>query len=230
MNTVAWVLILAGLLTLRQVSRGRTLQIGDDLSDALLALVRGDSAAFTEVLARSGAGNEPVAALGDAMGVATVGTAQAIGITAETVGKGIYKGLSGANLGLAAIVRGEKAKGYRWGATGPDYYDCSGLIWRAAQDAGYKGPRFTTATIRSRKEFKRVLAPGMQAPSQTPMPDARGGDIVLWPAGSGGITGHMGVITSNDRFYSARSVRSGIGESSISGFRKTKPIYLRYEP
>lgn len=230
MNTVAWVLILGGLLILRQVSRGRTLQIGEDLSDAMLALARGDSAAFSDVLARTGHGNEPTAALGDALGSATVGTAGAIGTSAEAVAGGFGQGLTLIKLGTAAVMLGEKAKGYRWGATGPDYYDCSGLMWRAAQAAGYKGPRFTTATIRSRKEFKQILAPGMQMPSQNPVPTAGPGDIVLWPAGSGGITGHMGVITGPNRFYSARSVRTGIGESSISGFRKTAPIYLRFTP
>jgi cell wall-associated NlpC family hydrolase len=212
-NTVAWVLILVGALTLRQVSRGRTLHLGEDLSDALLALVRGDSAELSAVLARTGTGNAPVAAKGDV----------------STGGGGASGDFGPALTGLAAAVmaRGQKAKGYRWGGTGPDYYDCSGLVWRGLQDIGYTGARFSTATIRSRKGFTTISSPAMQGPGLT---NAKPGDIVLWPAGSGGVTGHMGVMTAPNRFYSARSVRTGIGESSISGFRKTMPIYLRYKP
>jgi cell wall-associated NlpC family hydrolase len=209
-NTIAWVLILVALLTLRQVARGRTLQLGEDLSDAFLALIRGDSAELTSVLARTGTGNAPVAAIGDAAS------------SGATAAAATPKGLA-----AAVVARGEKAKGYRWGATGPDYYDCSGLVWRGLQDIGYTGARFSTATIRSRKQFKTISSPAMQGPGLT---NAGTGDIVLWPAGSGGVTGHMGVITGPNRFYSARSVRSGIGESSISGFRKTTPVYLRYTP
>jgi cell wall-associated NlpC family hydrolase len=211
MNTVAWVLILVGMLTLRQVSRGRTLQIGEDLSDALLALVRGDTTDLTAVLARTGTGNAPTTAIGDPS-VAKDAT------PAASRPKG---------LAAAVVARGEKAKGYRWAATGPDYYDCSGLVWRGLQDIGYTGTRFSTATIRSRDHFKVISSPAMQGPALT---NAGPGDIVLWPPGSGGVTGHMGVMTAPNRFYSARSVRSGIGESAITGFRKTTPIFLRYTP
>lgn len=227
MNTLAYVLILLGLLIARAAYKGRIRQVGDDLSDAMLAFIRGDTKELAEVLARTGDDNEPTN-----FDIATAnlveGTTGAIGTTSESVGKGLGQLIGGAALLTAAITRGERAKGYRWAATGPDYYDCSGLIWRAAQDAGYKGSRFSTATIRSRKQFVRVNMPGMQLPGQKPQVNAGPGDIVLWPAGSGGVTGHMGVVTGPNRFYSARSVRSGIGESSISGFRKPAPIYLRF--
>lgn len=217
MNTIGWVLILLGGLLIRQVTRGRTMQLGDDLSDALLAVVRGDSAAFGEVLGRTGTGNAPVAAVGDA------GTFSA----RRTAGADDPAGPPPKGLAAAAVARGKKAKGYRWTGTGPDYYDCSGLVWRACQDVGYKGSRFTTATIQGRKGFRKISSPSTQGPGLT---NAAPGDIVLWTPGSGGVTGHMGVVTGPDRFYSARSVRSGIGEASISGFRKPAPIYLRFTP
>lgn len=209
MSTIGWILILFGALLIRQVAHGRALNLPEDISDAFLAIVSGDADGLSGVLSRSGDSATPTAvqpvggALGGPLGVGATG------------------------LAAAAMKRGKAAKGYRWAATGPDWYDCSGLIWRACQDVGYKGSRFTTADIRMRSGFKRVDAPGTEGPGFVA---ATINDIVLWPAGSGGITGHMGVITGPDQFYSARSPRSGISNAKISTFRKTRPIYLRFTP
>lgn len=229
MNTIAWLFILGGILIARQVSRGRVMNLTEDLGDAFIAVASGDTDALGEVLTRRGDDASPTAA-DLAVYKLTEGVTDAFGTLVPTVAGGIgdaYKQLGDGigNLALTAIMLGSRAKGYRWAATGPDYYDCSGLMWRAAQGIGYKGSRFTTATLPGRKEFKRISAPGMQGPGLTA---ATINDIVLWPAGRGGITGHMGVITGGNKFYSARSVRSGIGEASISGFRSKAPDYYRY--
>lgn len=214
MNTLGWILILVGILFARAVSKGRIMNVGEDMSDALLAVVRGDNKGLSEVLAREGDGYTP----------GVVGSV--VGSSAGNAATEIAGGLANAALASAIVKLGEAAKGYRWEGTGPDYYDCSGLVWRACRAIGFTGSRFTTATIRSiTGSFKVISPPGMQGPGVTA---AMVNDIVLWPAGSGGITGHMGVVTGNDMFYSARSVRSGIGNSKISTFRSTKPIYLRY--
>jgi cell wall-associated NlpC family hydrolase len=206
-NTVAWLLILGGIIIARQVARGRVMNLPEDLGDAFIAFASGDSDALGVVLTRTGDSATPSAP--------TPSVGAPIDNPLTTVG----------NISAAAVQLGERAKGYRWAATGPDYYDCSGLMWRACQAVGYKGSRFSTATIRGRKDFKIISAPGTQGPNVT----AAGiNDIVLWPAGSGGVTGHMGVMTGADKFYSARSLRSGIGETKISTFRKPRPIYLRY--
>lgn len=211
MNTLAWVFIFGALLVIRQVFKGRVLNLGEDLSDTFLALIQGDTDGLTEILARTG----------DSTTVAVA--------PAATTGMGSpsNKVIPGGNASLAnaALARGKAAKGYRWAATGPDYYDCSGLIWRAAQDVGYKGSRFTTATIRGRAGFTEVSSPAMQGPGIT---NAAVGDIVVWRTAS---RGHMGVITGPDRFYSARSVKNGIGEASISGWNGSgagTPFYLRF--
>ena len=207
MNTIGWLFILLGIIVARQVSKGRVMNLPEDLGDAFIAFASGDSDALGGVLARSGDSATP--------------TASVVDDSTQVVGTG------GTASGLAAAAQllGSKAKGYRWAATGPSYYDCSGLMWRASQAVGYRGPRFTTASILGQKEFKRISAPGTQGPGVTA---AVVNDLVLWPAGSGGVTGHMGVMTGPDKFYSARSVRSGIGEATISGFRKTRPMYVRY--
>jgi len=201
-NTLAWILILAAIVIGRQVAKGRALNLPDDLSDAFLAFTRGDTNALTEVLSRTGdsatASSADLEAVGKSVG----------GIVTDAAA---HAGIAG-----AAISLGTKAKGYRWAASGPEYYDCSGLMYRACQQgAGYKGPRFNTTSVLQQTGMQRTNNPTT-------------GDMVLWPVGSGGVTGHMGVITGADEFYSARSVKSGIGYSKISTFRKPPPIYVRY--
>lgn len=56
MNTLGWILILVGIVLVRAVLKGRVLYLSEDLSDAFLALVRGDTAELTAVFGRSGDG------------------------------------------------------------------------------------------------------------------------------------------------------------------------------
>jgi cell wall-associated NlpC family hydrolase len=222
-NTIAWLFILIGALIARQVSKGRVNNIREDLSDAFLALVSGDTTELTAVLARTGEAAEPTTAdlavykltegVTEGVTTASVSIAEGVGKSFQTLQDGIT------GITMAAVILGEKAKGYKWTATGPDYYDCSGLVWRACQANGFTGPRFTTADIGLRKQFKKISPPGTQGPGVT-VADLN--DIVVWP------THHMGVITRPGMFYSARSVKTGIGESKIAGFRGSDPVYYRY--
>lgn len=59
MNTLAWILILSAIILARAVMKGRVMNIGEDLSDAFLALVRGESKDLEEVFARTGDGITP---------------------------------------------------------------------------------------------------------------------------------------------------------------------------
>jgi cell wall-associated NlpC family hydrolase len=199
MSTIGWLFILAAVIIGRQVAAGRVLNTKEDLSDAFLAIVRGDSAGLTEVFSRTG----------------DAATASVASDEGADLGPGtLAKVPANHSVVEAAVQLGAKAKGYRWASAGPDYYDCSGLMYRACQRVGYKGPRFTTATVLGQKGMTKVAAGVI-------------GDMVLWPAGSGGVTGHIGVMTAADEFYSARSVASGIGFSKISTFRNAKPVYVR---
>lgn len=120
-----------------------------------------------------------------------------------------------------AEALGRAAKGYLFGAEGPTYYDCSGLVWRAALDIGeYTGARFTTYSILHQSSIRLQF-------HQIHRVDADVNDIVVWSTPE--AHGHMGVISGPDRFYSAESVKSGIGFQSISGFHvyPVAPIYLR---
>lgn len=219
MNTVAWVLILAAVLVGRAVYKGRVLNMGEDLSDAFLALVSSDTEKLKEVLDRTGDSNTASAAdlniyqnSMDAFVGPGVETAKGVGSLLDQL-----ENRANSSVALAAVILGSKAKGYRWGGSGPSYYDCSGLMWAAMKLAKvYSGSRFSTS------DFERMTGKVYTRVS-TPQTD----DIVLWPLRVPYVTGHMGVVTGADKFYSARSVRSGIGESSISTFRSYKPQYYR---
>lgn len=203
MSTLAYILILAAVIVGRQVLKGRAGNIPEDLSDSFLALVQGDTDGFTTVLARTGDSNVPNADV------------EIAGVVSNTASKVIANVKANTALLAAAVELGSKAVGYGWNMAGPNRYDCSGLMYRALQKIGYKGPRFYTGNLLDQKGMMKTLNP------QT-------GDMVLWLAGQGGVTGHVGVISDTDQFYSARSIRSGIGYSKISTFRKVQPTYVRF--
>jgi hypothetical protein len=81
-STIAWIFILLGILIVRGVSKGRVMELPQDLSDAFLALVNGDQETLGEALGRTGAGNvadvganvggtvDSVTGIGAAMGAA----------------------------------------------------------------------------------------------------------------------------------------------------------------
>jgi len=181
MAPFGYAFILGGILLLRQVLVGRAMDTPGDTRDLALALLSGDMTEVGSVLARRGSE------------------------TADATGGG--SPVASANTPLVAEVMrlGEAAKGYRLGATGPDYYDCSSLIWRAMRNLDiYTGPRFTTHT------FAAVAA--AKGWAKVDLPEA--GDVVLWRTVK---HGHMGVATGGDGMYSARNEEKGINMSSIAG-------------
>lgn len=177
MAPFGYAFILGGILLIRQVVVGRAMDTPGDTRDLALALLRGDTASVQEVLARRGS-------------------------SVEVDDSALVGGAGSSTLVTECMRLGEAAKGYKLGSSGPDYYDCSGLVWRAMKNLGiYNGPRFTThvfAAVAKAKGWPKVDAPSP-------------GDVVLWPAK------HMGVATGGDGMYSARSTVKGINPSSIAG-------------
>lgn len=225
MNTIGWLFILSAFLLIRQVSKGRVMNIGEDLSDMFIAIASGDTNRFSEILSRTGEASTAT----QAIDVLAKGTAQLVGGTAQGMTDAIASGTDqfknhlgevqweiNHNIALWAIKLGTEATGYRFGATGPKFYDCSGLMWRACQKVGYKGPRFVTATVSHMPGFVRLADPAAGVSQATT------GDLVVWPGK------HMGVITTPGKFYSALNPKAGILEREIKGFRKENPDYLRF--
>ncbi len=200
-TAIGYLLIAVAILVIRQVAVGRTDELPGDIRDFVVGLTTGDMAAVGEVSKRRGE-NVPASSLGDA------GT--------PPIGLQDYPGMSVRNAAFARAVMqlGDSARGYKWGAEGPDYYDCSGIIWAALRHANiYRGSRFTTSSFPG-------IASNFAAQVSSPQP----GDIVLWRGK------HMGVYIGNGDYYSARSVSKGIGVSDMSGdaaYFGSPPTYWR---
>ncbi|MFB7662454.1 NlpC/P60 family protein [Kitasatospora sp. NPDC056138] len=84
-----------------------------------------------------------------------------------------------------AFARSQLGKPYVWGATGPDAYDCSGLVQAAWQSAGVSLPRTTYAQI--------VAAPRVGRGQLHP------GDLVFFYSG----ISHVGLYAGNGRMIHA---------------------------
>lgn len=81
---------------------------------------------------------------------------------------------------------------YRWGATGPDRFDCSGFVWSIFQATG-----ITFERVSARHLFARFAAP-------EPEEEYKFGTLVFFS----GLT-HVGVVADEDGFYHA-SRRHGV--------------------
>ena len=92
---------------------------------------------------------------------------QQLGNVADPAGCGrtavLPQGVAGAAI---AFALGEVGKPYVWGATGPNTYDCSGLMLRAFQAAGINLPRV------SRQQF--------YAGGHVPVEQAQAGDLLFY--------------------------------------------------
>jgi len=186
MPAIGILFFVGGLYLVRQVIVGRAKETPGDLRDGATALLSGDIATFATVMQRRGSNTDDASGSGSDTGTAD---------GASTVGAGA------SSLANKCQELGSAAKGYQLGKSGPDYYDCSGLVWRALTVLGiYTGSRFTTAT------FEHV-ASKFSTKVNTPQT----GDIAIWVSG-----GHMGVIVGDNLFYSARSPEKGIGTVSLS--------------
>ncbi|MBS1014115.1 NlpC/P60 family protein [Levilactobacillus brevis] len=104
---------------------------------------------------------------------------------------------------LAAVEKYGKGKKYVWGATGPNTFDCSGLVMYALKHAfGIDYPHFSGSQIAKAKSISKG--------------DLKPGDLV-------GNNEHIGVYAGNGKYWSAMSPTShpNIGMSSLSYFPGT---------
>jgi len=196
LNPVGYPLVVVGAFLMRQTFVGRARDSVGDARDVSLAFLSGDMGEASAVFGRRGetsttAGSSEVATLPAVQGPS-------------------LSGLMG-----EAESLGSKARGYRLGATGPEYYDCSGLVWRAMRNLDlYSGSRFTTSTFANVAKSKGW--PIVKQPAA--------GDVVLWSGK------HMGISTGGDGMYSARSSSKGIGMSTVSGdssYFGSRPLFFR---
>jgi cell wall-associated NlpC family hydrolase len=114
---------------------------------------------------------------------------------------------------LMAAIDQRLGSPYRWGATGPDRFDCSGFVWSIFQATGVNFER-----VSARHLFTRFAAPPVEE-------QFKFGTLVFFS----GLT-HVGVVADAHGFYHA-SRRHGVIYSEFSeywlkridGFRRVPP-------
>ncbi|KAA9375101.1 hydrolase [Microbispora cellulosiformans] len=92
----------------------------------------------------------------------------------------------------------QRGKPYRWGGTGPDAFDCSGIIYMAYRNAGLSIPRTTFGQW----PFGERIEQGEEQP----------GDLVFFNAGPGTSKdnpGHVGMVVSPGTMIEARCTLCG---------------------
>lgn len=127
-------------------------------------------------------------------------------MASDKLGGGSSSGL------LSAMEKYGNGKPYVWGATGPDSFDCSGLVMYALKKAfginypHYSGSQYSVSTHISKSQ-------------------AKAGDLVFW--GKGGSE-HVGVYAGGSNYYSAQSPSQGIGMNTLSSVvGKGSPLFAR---
>ncbi len=107
---------------------------------------------------------------------------------------------SGSVSTVLAFVKAQLGKAYVMGATGPDAYDCSGLVQAAFQTIGVDLPRVSES----------------QSTAGTPvsLSDLKPGDILYW--GSAGSAYHVAVYVGGGDFIGAQNPSSGVSEHPLS--------------
>lgn len=112
---------------------------------------------------------------------------------------------------LGAVEKYGKGKPYVWGASGPDAFDCSGLVMYALQKAfGKSFPHYS----------------GAQYNATTPVSNPQPGDLVFFGPG---CSDHVGVYAGGGKYWSAMSPSSNpnIGMSAVKDGPSSNISYRR---
>ena len=96
-------------------------------------------------------------------------------------------------------------KPYLWGGTGPDAYDCSGLVWAAYQSAGVDIPRTSQAQ--------------WAGLPHVPPAGVRPGDLVFFPGSDGTFAapGHVALVIGSGQMIQAYATGTPIEVSPLNG-------------
>lgn len=111
---------------------------------------------------------------------------------------------------LSNAVKFGTGKPYVWGATGPDSFDCSGLVQYTLKQMGKSFPHYS----------------GDQFNSSTAVSDPKAGDLAFF--GDGGSQ-HVGIYSGNGKMFSAMSPGSNpnIGYADVSSWSEKLAGYHR---
>ncbi len=103
---------------------------------------------------------------------------------------------------VLAFLRAQVGDAYVMGGTGPNSWDCSGLVQAAYRQVGVDLPR--TSQEQS------------TAGTQVPVSSAQPGDILYW--GGAGSAFHVGVYIGNGQYLDAANPSKGVLVQDLSGY------------
>jgi hypothetical protein len=101
---------------------------------------------------------------------------------------------------LKALIQNEMGKPYQWGGTGPDSYDCSGLVYTLYNKIGISLPRVSASQATS----------GVYVPRE----NLQYGDLVFF-ARDGKTVNHVGIYVGNGEFVHAPSTGDVVKKSTL---------------
>jgi cell wall-associated NlpC family hydrolase len=104
-----------------------------------------------------------------------------------------------------AFALAQRGKPYRWGAQGPNAYDCSGLTWAAWQAAGVPIPRTAAGQLAGLPRIRGRLRPG---------------DLLIYPS-RGPSRRHVAMVVGRGRMVEAPGRGIPVRSTSL------RPGYLR---
>lgn len=131
------------------------------------------------------------------MGAASVLTAAAVAV--PSLLPQTAQSAQAATLAAKALVVAASKEGspYKWGATGPFRFDCSGLTLYAFKSAGKKLPRTASAQYNSTRHIR--------------LGTRKAGDLVFFHAGStGSSVYHVGIYAGRGRIWHAPKTGSSV--------------------
>lgn len=113
---------------------------------------------------------------------------------------------------LKAAERYGEGHRYVWGATGPNTFDCSGLVMYTLKKAyGINYPHFSGSQYNMTRHISKA--------------QAHMGDLVFWGAGG---SDHVGIYAGGNKYFSAESPSQGIHMNTLdSVVGKGRPLFGR---
>ena len=192
MDTLGWLLVLGASLLIRGVINGRGFDSFTDLGDGFLAAVEFDNTKLKEVWDRKGNNNTPDTSATDSV----VNSVQN-----GSVQSGFANGVSL----LEEMMKIGNGRSYSQAKrTGPDSFDCSGLVWRAGTNIKLWGPGSGTKWFPQAFNTASFIVHTKEI-GLTKVDNPQKGDIIWW-------VGHMGVVVDDTTFYSALSSHRAKGK------------------
>lgn len=114
------------------------------------------------------------------------------------------------------IAKNNKYK-YRYGATGPRYFDCSGYVGKAFAKGGKKLKRTSSAQYKA-------------APKKVKLSKLKKGDLVFWSSNRGRSFYHVAMYVGNGKIAHAHNPKAGISVTRLNyaGMRNIYKYAGRY--